>query len=97
MEPSLYLKAIGALIFVIALIGMCSIVFKRVMLGKFGLPDMGQKRLKIVEMTAIDTKHRLVLVRRDDTEHLLLVGNGQGTNMVVETAITPPIEQDKTT
>jgi flagellar protein FliO/FliZ len=51
----------------------------------FGKPG---GRLKVVEVTAIDTRRRLVLVRRDGVEHLLLLGaNGE---TVVETKIVPP-------
>jgi flagellar protein FliO/FliZ len=43
------------------------------------------KRLSLVEMAPIDGKRRLVLVRRDDTEHLLLLGlSGE---LVVESGI----------
>lgn len=40
------------------------------------------RRLGIVETLPIDARHRLMLVRRDQTEHLLLIGPG-GT-LVVE-------------
>lgn len=36
----------------------------------------------------MDGKRRMVLVRRDDTEHLLLLGTA--TETVIETGITPP-------
>jgi hypothetical protein len=39
-------------------------------------------RLAVMDATAIDTHRRLVLVRRDDTEHLLLIGGT--TDLVVE-------------
>jgi hypothetical protein len=44
--------------------------------------------LSIVEVAGIDAKRRLLLVRRDDVEHLILLG---GTSeIVVERGITPP-------
>lgn len=45
-------------------------------------------RLGIVEFTSLDARRRLVLVRRDDVEHLLLLGPAGET--VVETGIVPP-------
>lgn len=48
------------------------------------------RRLSVIDSTAIDPKRQLVLVRRDDVEHLLVLGGPQ--DMVVETAITPPPE-----
>lgn len=40
------------------------------------------RRLAILDAAAVDTKRRLVLVRRDDREHLLLIGGA--TDIVVE-------------
>ena len=45
-------------------------------------------RLKVIESRAVDVNNRLVLVKRDDVEHLLLVG--RQTTDVVETGIKPP-------
>ncbi|MBE1203869.1 flagellar biosynthetic protein FliO [Aminobacter carboxidus] len=42
-------------------------------------------RLAVMDATAIDSQRRLVLVRRDDIEHLLLIGGP--TDVVVETDI----------
>jgi flagellar protein FliO/FliZ len=45
------------------------------------------QRLAIVEVRPIDLRHRLVLVRRDDVEHLLLLG--APGDLVIETGIRP--------
>lgn len=45
----------------------------------------GERRLGVVEYVSIDAKRRLVLVRRDDSEHLLLTGGP--VDLVVETGI----------
>lgn len=45
-------------------------------------------RLAVVDATAIDSARRLVLVRRDGTEHLLLIGGAN--DLVVERAIGSP-------
>lgn len=42
-------------------------------------------RLQIVDATAVDTRRRLVLVRRDDVEHLIMIGGP--TDIVIESAI----------
>lgn len=42
-------------------------------------------RLAVLDATAIDNRRRLVLVRRDDVEHLILIGGHN--DMVVETGI----------
>jgi hypothetical protein len=54
------------------------------------LSGAAKRRLKIVEFMPIDHRRRLVLVRRDDREHLLLLGP-QGET-VVETNI--PVSAD---
>lgn len=51
--------------------------------GLFG--PRGERRLGVVESVSIDTKRRLVLVRRDDREHLILTGGP--TDLVIETGI----------
>ncbi|MBZ0161174.1 MAG: flagellar biosynthetic protein FliO [Notoacmeibacter sp.] len=43
------------------------------------------QRLAVVDATAVDSRRRLVLVRRDEREHLLLIGGP--TDVVVEGAI----------
>lgn len=50
-------------------------------------PMMGRKgqRLGISEYHEIDKTRRLVLVRRDETEHLVLIGGGQ--DLVIESGI----------
>ena len=46
------------------------------------------RRLDVIEARAIDARRRLVLVRRDGVEHLLLLTPSGDT--VVETGIVPP-------
>lgn len=58
--------------------------------NKFGRWRHGQ-RIGVVETIPVDGSRRLVLVRRDDTEHLLLLGNHG--DLVVESSIAvPPAE-----
>nr|HPG89527.1 hypothetical protein [Hyphomicrobium sp.] len=42
-------------------------------------------RLGVVEFTNVDGKRKLVLIRRDDVEHLIMIGGP--VDMVVETGI----------
>lgn len=44
-----------------------------------------QPRLSVLDAAAVDTRRRLVLVRRDDVEHLLMIGGP--TDIVIETRI----------
>jgi flagellar protein FliO/FliZ len=61
------------------------------MLGTAGDAQTGArsgKRLSIVEARNLDMRRRLVLIRRDDVEHLLVLG--QDGDLVVERGITSP-------
>lgn len=96
MGAETYLRFALALVFVLGLIGLLAWVVRR--LG-FGMPVQGlrrreDRRLGMVEMMIIDGRRRLVLVRRDGVEHLLLLG--QNSETVVESGI-PAREEDKTT
>ncbi|WP_265518773.1 flagellar biosynthetic protein FliO [Nitratireductor luteus] len=48
-------------------------------------------RLAVVDATAVDSQRRLVLVRRDDVEHLILIGGP--TDIVIEPAIGRPAQR----
>lgn len=70
-----YLKFALALVFVLSLIALLVVIARRFGLGNAG-PTRGNKkrRLYIVEILPVDAKRRLILFRRDDTEHLVLLG-----------------------
>lgn len=80
-------RLVAALVFVLALIGLFAWLLRRfgptMRLGRVG-------RLRLVETIAVDSRRRLVLIRRDQTEHLLLIG-GTG-DLVIETGITVATE-----
>jgi len=43
------------------------------------------RRLEVIDQASVDAKRRLILIRRDDVEHLLLTGGP--VDLVVETGI----------
>lgn len=96
MDVGGYFRFVVALAFVLALIGAMAWLARR--FGFAPPPRLpGQpRRLKVIETLALDARRRLVLVRRDQTEHLLLVGGA--TELTVETGIrspeVPPIPKD---
>lgn len=47
-----------------------------------------QPRLQVLDAAAVDTRRRLVLVRRDDVEHLIMIGGP--TDIVIESGIVDP-------
>ncbi|MBZ7921841.1 flagellar biosynthetic protein FliO [Ensifer adhaerens] len=50
-----------------------------------------QPRLAVLDAAAVDTRRRLVLVRRDDVEHLIMIGGP--TDIVIESRIGAPAER----
>lgn len=86
MDFDLLLRFFLALLFVLALIGLFAWAARRFGLtGRLG-PAVGKaRRLKVLEVQPLDPKTRLVLLQRDDTEHLLLIG--PGGSLVVESGI----------
>jgi flagellar protein FliO/FliZ len=63
----------AALLFVIGLIALAAWIARRVM-GVNAASSSRGKRLTVIETLPLDSKQRLMLVRRDQTEHLVCVG-----------------------
>ncbi len=75
METTTILTSVSALILVLGLVWLVSLLLRKY--GNIGMPvaTRGEKkRLKIVDALVVGPKHKLVLVQRDNTEHLLLIG-----------------------
>jgi hypothetical protein len=53
----------------------------------------GTRRLAVVEYMNIDAKRRLILVRCDETEHLLLTGGP--SDLVVQSRINPDAKEPR--
>lgn len=45
----------------------------------------GERRLEVIDQASVDSRRKLILIRRDDVEHLLLTGGP--VDVVVETGI----------
>ncbi|MCW5730732.1 MAG: FliO/MopB family protein [Alphaproteobacteria bacterium] len=71
-----YLRFAAALLLVVGLILATAWALRRFGAG-LGIAQARQgRRLGVVESLQIDARHRLLLVRRDGREHLLLLGAG---------------------
>lgn len=83
---------IAVMFFVLALILALAWVARRYMGGGSSARTKGsplrrrERRLAMVEAASISPRHKLVLVRRDNVEHLLLLGGSN--DLVVESRIT---------
>lgn len=82
------MQFILALVFVLALIGVVAAVARRMGLGYGPAVKGGRRRLAVSEVVALDGKRKLVLVRRDSTEHLVILGPNSET--LIESAIAEP-------
>lgn len=82
-----YLRFVLALAFVLGLVGVFAVVLRRYgpSAGLAISRGKGQRRLSVVEVLGLDARRRLVLVRRDGVEHLLLLG--MENDLVVEGGI----------
>jgi len=88
------LRFIFAFVFVLGLIGLLAMVLRRYgtalqsgispfLMRKISGAKDEVGRMSIVEVRYLDPKRKLVLVRRDNVEHLLLLADGH--SLVVET------------
>jgi hypothetical protein len=87
---------LGALVLLVVVLFLIRIV--RGSSGTFVAGGRNRRaRLAIMDAAAIDNQRRLVLVRRDDVEHLILIGGPTDVvvehNIVAATALpTPPVQ-----
>ena len=81
------LTVLFALIAILALIGAVAWLVRRFAGNRLGSnPNRGRMpRLAVIDAAAVDGRRRLVLVRRDNVEHLLMIGGP--SDIVVETNI----------
>src|SRR5215470_793740 len=86
-EMPIAAKVLLALMIVIALAGGVFYLVRYVSAGRLGTTALRgrQPRLALIEVAGIDARRSLVLIRRDNVEHLLLIGGP--TDVVVEPSI----------
>lgn len=82
MEAVDPMRVLLAFLFVLGLIGVMALVLKHwgrgLLTGKSLLgANAVEGRLSIIETRYIDARRRLVLVRRDGREHLILLADGR--------------------
>ena len=87
MELADYVRFAISLLLVLGIIGIAAWGARRLGLaGRLPATTGRGRRLGVVEIAPLDPKRRLVLVRRDGVEHLLLLGSGG--DVVVECGIS---------
>ncbi len=88
IETQQLLRFFAALVFVIALMGGLALLMRRIG-SNHPLTAPHKRRLKIVETLPVDARRRLVLLKRDNKEHLVILGPNS------ETVIERNIESEK--
>ena len=77
-----WLRVLFAFVFVFGLIGAMGWVLKHLSQRGFTLLNRApaaDRRLQVIESLSLDARHRLVIVRCDAAEHLLLLGAESAT------------------
>lgn len=91
MDLGEYFRFFLALAFVLVLIAGLAALLRRSGFGErlAATPSSaGVRRLSLIEVRPLDAKHKLVLVRRDDREHLVLLG--ATSDLLIEGDIPAP-------
>jgi hypothetical protein len=82
-EMPLAVRFFLAFLIVLGLIGATAWAVRRFGTGRLGGAVRGrQPRLAVIDYASVDARRRLILVRRDNVEHLLMIGGP--TDVVVE-------------
>lgn len=82
-EMPLAVRFFLAFLIVLGLIGAIAWAVRRFGSGRLGAATRGrQPRLAVIDYASVDNRRRLILVRRDNVEHLLMIGGP--TDVVVE-------------
>lgn len=91
METPELLRFFMALIFVVSLMGGLWAILKYLGLGGGMIITKNQKRrIKVIEVLPLDAKRKAILLRRDDKDHLVILGPTGET--VIESGINSPGE-----
>src|SRR5688500_20369393 len=90
-ESTLIVRFVVAFVIVLALIGLTFWLIRR-----FGTTRVGaaaqrgrQPRLAVIDAAPVDGRRRLVLIRRDNVEHLVMIGGP--TDVVIEQNIVSAV------
>lgn len=75
-----FARYIGALLLVLGLIGAAGLAARRFGLGSLVKPSIS-RRLAVVESLMLAPRQRLLIIRRDGVEHLVLSGP-DGTSVI---------------
>jgi flagellar biogenesis protein FliO len=90
METELLLKAFFSLVLVIGLIGLLALLYKRYGIERNLMNKGKPKKLKIEEFIYLDSRRKLVLVKKD--EHELLILLSPTGEIIIPTGLRPAVK-----
>lgn len=79
MTPDDIIRVIFGLIAVLGLIGLCALIARKAGLLTAANGLSRKRRLAISESLSLDARRRMVIVKCDDAEHLIILGNSGET------------------
>jgi flagellar protein FliO/FliZ len=88
VDPNFLLLAVPVALFVIALGALIVWAFRAFVTGRpstQGFLRPRDKRLGVVETASVDARRKMLLVRRDEVEHLIMIGGP--VDVLIETGI----------
>lgn len=90
MDSISWIRLVLAISIVSGLLALLGLGLRYISLNRLKIPGLknASRRLSIVETLPLDVRNRLVIIRCDNKEHLLLLGSNQ--DIVVETNLSPP-------
>lgn len=87
LDPQTLILGVAGILFALALLALLIWAFRAFFGGSNARPARRgrDRRLGVVETATVDAKRKLYLIRRDDVEHLIIIGGP--VDLVVETGI----------
>ena len=85
VELPIFVTFLIAFVIVLALIGAIAWLVRRFGAARLAAGRGRQPRLAVIDAAAVDGRRKLIIIRRDNVEHLLMIGGP--TDVVVETNI----------
>jgi flagellar protein FliO/FliZ len=88
MDSGSLAKVALVLVFVVSLIGLLALVARALKLPeKWSGAGIRSRRMEVKEVLYIDAKNKVILLRRDEAEHLILIGTN-GASMIESNIVT---------
>lgn len=87
-----FVRMLAALVVVVGMMGALSLILKKAGLSGAQPQTATAKRLKVIEKLPLDARRQLVLLKRDDVEHLVILSaNGE---TVIEAGVERIVSED---